>query len=250
MVNGFGSFCDDLFIDMSVNTQLELPSGRDTILTFFERLQKHFPAMNDFSRRETGEYVLEQQDQGQRVQWVGLELDRIVAGCADPEDIRQAYALHHEVLALMPYMLGVSPLDIDSLDVTFAMDFDFQGNHDEVIAEALLGGSSFAALLEMPQAKSVNCCPSVIVALSQDRRLQARIAVESRSTSFDVRSEKFKTDDPISLYFTVRRYPQPGPDFDTRAAYQEQCRIAEELMFDKILPNFVQPLNSAIAQRR
>lgn len=250
MTSGFGSFCDDLFIDMCVNTQLELPSGRDTILTFFERLQKQFPKMSDFNRRDSGDYVLEQQEQGQRTRWVGLEVDRIVAGCADPDDTEQAYDLHRQVLELIPYMLGVSPLDMDSLDVTFAMDFDYQGNHDEVIAEALLSGSSFGSLLEMPQAKSVNCCPSVIIALTQDRRLQARIAVESRSTAFDVRSEKFKTDDPISLYFTVRRYPQPQPGFDTIAAYKEQCRIAEELMFDKILPNFVQPLNSAIAQRR
>ena len=250
MTSSFGSFCDDLFIDMSINTQLELPSGRDTILTFFERLQKQFPKMNDFTRRDTGEYVLQQQNDGQRVRWVGLEVDRITAGCADPEELGQAYELHQQVLELVPYMLGVSPLDIDSIDVTFAMDFDYQGNHDEVIAEALLSQSSFGCLLDMPQTKSVNCCPSVIVALSQDRRLQARIAVESRSTDFDVRSDKYKTDDPISLYFTVRRYPQPGPDFDTRAAYEEQCRIAEDMMFDKILPHFVTPLNSAIAQRR
>ena len=67
MSNSFGSFCDDLFIDMSICTQLDLPSGRDTILTFFERLQKQFPDMNSFSRRDTGEYILEQEQQGQRV---------------------------------------------------------------------------------------------------------------------------------------------------------------------------------------
>lgn len=250
MTSGFGSFCDDLFIDMNINTQLELPSNRDTILTFFERLQKQLPEMNNFIRRDSGEYILERQDQGRRTHWVGLEIDRIIAGCNDPDDVAEAYDLHHQVLELIPYMLGVTPLDMDSIDVTFAMDFDYQGNHDEVIAEALLSGSSFGSLLEMPQARSVNCCPSVIVALSQDRRLQARVAVESRSTAFDVRSDKFKTDEPISLYFTVRRYPQPGPDFDTRAAYAEQCRMAEDLMFEKILPCFVQPLNSAIAQRR
>jgi hypothetical protein len=33
-------------------------------------------------------------------------------------------------------------------------------------------------------------------------------------------------------------------------AYQEQCRIAEQMMFERIIPNFAQPLNSAIAQRR
>lgn len=250
MSNSFGSFCDDLFIDMSICTQLDLPSGRDTILTFFERLQKQFPDMNSFSRRDTGEYILEQEQQGQRVRWVGLEPDRIVAGHANPDSTVKAYELHTQVLELMPYMLGVTPLDIDSLDVTYTMDFDYQGNHDEVIAEALLSHSSFSSLLDIPGAKSVNCCPSVIIALSDDYRLQARLGVESRSSNFDVRGEKFKTDEPISLYFTVRRYPQPGPDFNTVAAYREQCRIAENLIFEKVIPNFVQPLNSAIAQRR
>lgn len=250
MSNTFGSFCDGLFVDMCINTQLELPSGRETILAFFERLQKQFPELNNFARRETGEYVLEEEVQGQRVRWVGLETDRIIAGCADPDELGKAYTLHNAVLELAPYMLGVSPLDIDSMDVTYTMDFDYQGNHDEVIAEALLAGSSFAALFDMAQTKAVSCCPSVVIALSDDCRLQARIAIESRTTAFDVRSEKFKADEPISLYLTVRRYPKPGPDFDMLKTYAEQCRIAESLMFEKMIPHFVQPLNNAIAQRR
>ena len=250
MTNSFGSFCDGLFVDMCVNTQLELPSGRETILAFFERLQKQMPELNNFARRDSGEYVLEEEVQGQRTRWVGLEADRIIAGCADPDDLGKAYMLHSQVLELIPYMLGVSPLDIDSMDVTFTMDFDFQGNHDEVIADALLGSSSFGALFELPQTKAVSCCPSVVLALSEDCRLQARIAVESRTTAFDVRSEKYKVDEPISLYLTVRRYPAPGPDFNMLQAYAEQCRIAENLMFEKIIPHFVQPLNNAISQRR
>ena len=250
MTNSFGSFCDDLYIDMSVCTQLDLPSGRDTILTFFERLQKQFPEMNNFARRETGEYVLEQEQQGQRTRWVGLEMDRIVAGYANPDQSGQAYELHNQVLELVPYMLGVSPLDIDSMDITYTMDFDYQGNHDEIIAEALLGNSSFASLFDIPGAKPVNCCPSTIVSLTEDCRLQMRIGVESRTSALDVRGGRFKTEDPISLYFTVRRCPQPGPDFDTLAAYKEQCQIAENLIVEKVIPNFVQPLNNAIAQRR
>lgn len=252
MSNSFGSFCDGLFVDMCLNTQLELPSGRETVLAFFERLQKQFPEMNNFSSRRNGggEYVLEQEEQGQRSKWVALESDRIVAGCADPDILDQAYTLHKEVLSLSPYMLGVSPLDIDTMDITYTLDFDYQGNHDEVIAEALLGGSSFASLMDMPNVRAVNCCPSYIIALSEDYRLQARIAVESRTSSVDVRSEKFKSDEPISLYFAIRRFPLPGPEFNVIAAFEEQCRIAENLMFDKIIPHFVQPLNSAISQRR
>jgi hypothetical protein len=250
MANSFGSFCDGLFVDMCVSTQLELPSSRETVLAFFERLQKQNPEMNNFARRETGEYSLEQENDRQRSRWVSLETDRIIAGCADPDTMGQAYLLHNQVLELIPYMLGVSALDIDAMDVTFTMDFDYRGNHDEVIAEALLNTTSFGALFEAPEARAVSCCPSMVIGLSEDCRLQARVAVESRSNAFDLRGEKYKSDDPISLYFAVRRYPKPEPGFDMLAAYQEQCQIAENMMFEKIIPHFVQPLSSAIAQRR
>lgn len=250
MAHSFGSFCDGLFVDMCINTQLELPSSRETVLAFFERLQKQNPKMNNFARRDAGEYVLEQEDDDRRERWVSLESDRIVAGCADPDDLQQAYTLHNQVLELIPYMLGVSPLDTDAMDITFTMDFDYQGNHDEIIAEALLNGSSFGSLYEYAHSRAVSCCPSMVIGLTDDCRLQARVAVESRSNIFDVRSEKYKSDEPISLYFAVRRYPKPGPDFNLMTAYQEQCRIAEQMMFERIIPNFAQPLNSAIAQRR
>ena len=250
MANSFGSFCDGLFVDMCINTQLELPSSRETVLAFFERLQKQNPEMNNFARRENGEYVLEQENEGQRSRWVSLEADRIIAGCADPDTMEQAYSLHNQVLELIPYMLGVSPLDIDAMDVTFTMDFDYRGNHDEVIAEALLNSSSFGALFEASETRAVSCCPSMVIGLSEDCRLQGRVAVESRTSAFDLRSDKYKSEDPISLYFAVRRYPKPEPGFDMLAAYQEQCQIAENMMFEKIIPHFVQPLSSAIAQRR
>lgn len=250
MSHSFGSFCDGLFVDMCINTQLELPSGRETVLAFFERLQKQIPEMSNFVRRDRGDHVLEQEIDGQRKRWVALETDRIIAGCADPDTLEESYQLHTQVLELIPYMLGVSPLDVDAMDVTFAMDFDFQGNHDEVIAEALLNNSSFGALFQAAETKTVSCCPSMVIALSDDCRLQARVALESRSSAFDVRGEKYKSDEPISLYFAVRRYPKPTPDFDMIKAYSEQCRIAENMMFETIIPNFAQPLNSAIAQRR
>jgi len=250
MTNSFGSFCDDFYVDLCVNTQLELPAERDTVLSFFEQLRKRFPNMVHFSKRDNGEFVLEEERQGQKYRWVSLESERITAGCAEPEKLGEAYALHCEVLELMPYMLGVTALDVDSIDVTFTMDFDYQGNHDEVIAEALLAGSSFGSLFEIGGAKTIGCNPSVIVSLSEDFRTQARIAVESRTSVYDMKNEKFKQDEPISLYFTIRRYPNPAMSAELIESYRQQCKLGEQLMFDRVLPYFVQPLVSAIAQRR
>lgn len=250
MFNSYGSLCDDLYVSMHVNTELDLPSQRDTVLTFFERIGKQFPMMGNFYRRDNGDFCLEEDRHGEKYRWVTLEVDRICSGCANPIDLEDAYSLHRLVLDLSQYMLGVSRLDIDSLDVIFVMDFDYRGNHDEVIAEALLSSTAFSSLLDLPAARPVGFSPSVVIALDGDCRTQARIAVESRTSVYEVRNNKYKDDEPISLYFTVRRYPKPYEKFDAIKSFNQQCAIAQELMDEKIIPNFVGPLTNAIAQRR
>ena len=74
--------------------------------------------------------------------------------------------------------------------------------------------------------------------------------MESRTSFSDFRSAKYKSDDPISLYFTVRRYPVRRDNFDAKKSFIQQCKIAEDLMAEKIIPNFAQPITNAIAQRR
>jgi hypothetical protein len=250
MGNSFNSFCDDFYVDMNVNTELELPSERDTVLTFFERIQKQFPEMANFCRRDSGDFCLQEERQGEKYRWVTLELDRICCGCVNPRQLQEAYSLQRAVLDLAPYMLGLSHLDIDSLDVTFTMDFDYQGNHDEVIAEALFGSSAFNSLLELPGAKPIGFSPTTVIALSEDCRTQARIAVEARTSVYEVRNAKYKEDEPISLYFTIRRYPGPDRKFDAGESFIQQCAMAEALMAEKIISDFVTPLTNAIAQRR
>ncbi|HIJ70099.1 MAG TPA: hypothetical protein HPP87_01895 [Planctomycetes bacterium] len=250
MFSSYGSLCDDFYVDMNVNTQLELPTQRDTVLAFFERIGKQFPTMGNFYRRENGDFCLEEGVQGRKHRWVTLEVDRICSGCANPVDLEDAYSLHRLVLDLSEYMLGVSRLDIDSLDVIFVMDFDYRGNHDEIIAEALFASSAFAGILDMPGAKPISFAPTVVIALDQDCRTQARISVESRTGVYEVRNSKYKEAEPISLYFAVRSYPQPHKKFNATESFNRQCVIAQRLMDEKIIPGFAGPLANAIAQRR
>ena len=149
-------------------------------------------------------------------------------------------------------MLGVNFLDIDSLDVTIGMDFDYWGNHDEVIAEALLGTGPLNCLSDLPSSRIIDCSPSIVVSLSEDNRTQARISVESKTTIFDPR-EKESAGGPdkfISLLFTIRQYPQAGEKFDPIKSFEKQCRLAEELLAEKIAPSIVKPLVNTIAQKR
>ncbi len=250
LLNSYGSLCDDFYLDMYVNTELDLPSQRDTVLAFFERVQKQFPSMGRFYRRGRNEYCLEQDRDVGQYRWVSLALDHIGSGMVNPSNLQDAYSQDRVVLELMPYMLGVNHLDVDSLDVTFGMDFDYLGNHDEVIAEALFGSTAFNCLLEIPGARAVGYSPVVVVALSEDECTQARISVESKTSVYGSVKEKDGEDEAISLSLTIRRYPGATERFDALKSFEYQCRLAEELMAEKMVPNFVQPLVETIAQKR
>jgi hypothetical protein len=249
-LNTYNSLCDDFYLDMYVNTELDLPTNRDTILAFFERIQKQFPMMGVFYRRGNNEYCLEEDRNLGQYRWISLELDRIASGMANPSNLEMAYAQDKLVLELIPYMLSVNHLDIDSLDVTFAMDFDFAGSHDEVIAEALLGRSAFNSVLDSPDVRPIGFSPSMIVALSDDDRTQARISIESRTSVYEPEKKEQAEEEAISLSLTIRQYPPAAGIFNPLESFENQCRLAREFMDEKIVPNFVQPLTETIAQKR
>lgn len=250
MLNSFSSFCDDLYCDMYVNTELDLPTERSTILTFFERLQRQYPSMADFGRRSDGAYCIEENRDTGHYRWVAVEKDRIGSGLVNPRCREEAAAQHKLVLELMPYMLGVSHLDVHSLDVTLAMDFDYAGNQDEVIAEALFSSSAFSCLIEPPYSRCINFSPVMVVNLSADCRTQARISVESRTGVYEPDTKSAPAEgDPIGLSLTVRQYPSGQGTFDPVASFEYQCRTAEQLMAEKVIPCIVKPLINVIARK-
>ncbi len=249
-LNSYSSLCDDFYLDMYINTELDLPVQRDTILAFFERIQKQFPSMGRFYRRENNEYCLEEDLYLGRYRWIALEIDRIGSGAVNPSNFEEAFCQDRFVLELVPYMLSVSHLDIASLDVTFAMDFDYMGSHDEVIAEALLSQSPFNCLLDLPGSRAVGFSPAFVVALSEDSNTQVRISVESKTGVYYGGKQKHGSDEAISLSFTVRQYPTTTEKFDALKSFEYQCHLAQELMAEKIIPNFVMPLSGIIAQKK
>ncbi|MDD5327880.1 MAG: hypothetical protein PHY02_08725 [Phycisphaerae bacterium] len=250
MSSSYISLCDDFYIDMHINTKLPLPRQRDTLLAFFERIQKQFPSMGCFSKGENNEYCLEEERNDGQCRWITLEKDRIGSGVVNPSTFEDAYQQDNLIIELAPYMLSVSHLDIDSLDVTFTMDFDYAGSHDEVIAEALFGSTAFNCLLDLPAVKPVAFSPTVVVALSEDCLTQGKISVESKTSVYEPRGKRQTTDEAISLSFTIRQFPSSSENFDARKSFENQHRLVEELMAEKIVPNFVQPLINVIAQKR
>lgn len=183
-MNPFSSLCDDFGVYVYLNTKMELPSGRETVLHFFESLRKIFPKMTDFDCRETGEFVLEEDREQGSYRWVTLESRRLCMGYVNPPNLEDADTQHEHVLELAPYHLDFGPLDCEALDVLFAFDFMFQGNHDEVVAEALGLNTTLESLLQMPGSRVINYEPSLMLSLDEGCRLQCRLSIETRTNAY------------------------------------------------------------------
>jgi len=88
----------------------------------------------------------------------------------------------------------------------------------------------------------------VTVALSEDCRLQARIDVVTRTSSYQVRTGDF-SEDVISVYLIVRRFWGDRPKETLEAIFQQLTEKAEALAERYIVPRVLRPISSAIASR-
>jgi hypothetical protein len=239
---------DDFYVNMNLNTEMELPGSRDTVLHYFEQMKKAFPTLSNFYTRENGDLVLEGDKEQESYRWLAIEPKRLCSGHVNPDVLEDAYRQHEMVLELAPHLLTISLLDCEALDVMYGFDFTYEGNHDAVVAEALGLGPALEGLLDVPGARVMNFEPSVTVALDEACRLQCRLTVETRTNAYQVRTGEFP-EDQISLYFTVRQYWGTGPEQTYLESFRRQRQIGEEVVETLIIPRVVRPLARAIASR-
>ena len=174
---------------------------------------------------------------------------RICSGFVNPPELDAADTLHERILELAPYHLDFSPLDCEALDVLFSFDFMFNGNHDEVVAEALGVNSPLENLLQMPGSRVINYEPSLMLSLDETCRLQCRLSIETRTNAYQIRTGQFP-EAPISVYFTVRQYWGRQPFKTFAESYRNQRRICQELVDSHIIPAVVRPLAQTIAAKQ
>jgi hypothetical protein len=248
-MNPYGSLCDDFGVYVYLNTKLDLPRSRETVLHFFESLRKTFPQMTDFDCRESGEYVLEEDRELGSYRWVTVEARRLCSGYVNPPELEAADRQHERILDVAPHHLGLDPLDCEAMDVLFAFDFLYSGNHDEVVAEALGLHTTLENLLQLPGSRIINYEPSLMLSLDEQCRLQCRLSIETRTNAYQVRTGQFP-EAPISVYFTVRQYWGRQPFDSFGESYQNQRRICQELVDAHIIPGVVRPLAQTIAAKQ
>ncbi|MBV8077002.1 MAG: hypothetical protein JO284_11420 [Planctomycetaceae bacterium] len=247
-MNGYFNDADDFYVNMNLNTEMELPTNRDTVLHYFEQMKKRFPELRNFFTRDNGDLVLEGDKEQGSYRWLAIEPRRLCSGQVNPESLDDAYRQHELVLELAPHLLTISTLDCEALDVMYGFDFTYDGNHDEVVAEALGVGSGLEGLLEVPSGRVINYEPSITLALDESCRLQCRLALETRTNAYQIRIGEFP-EDQISIYFTVRQYWGTGPEQTFLDSFRRQREIGEEIVQRKVIPRVVRPLAQAIASR-
>ena len=84
VVNSFSSMSDDFGVSMYLASKVEMPNNRETVLHFFESLQKIYPSMTDFEKREDNEYMLEEDREAGSYRWISLDKKRLSSGFVNP----------------------------------------------------------------------------------------------------------------------------------------------------------------------
>ncbi|NQT39648.1 MAG: hypothetical protein HQ581_19275 [Planctomycetes bacterium] len=242
----YNSLCDDFFVNMNLSTEMELPTNRETILHFFERVQKTYPTMRNFYCRDKGDFVLEEDKDGGNYRWCTVENHRICSWQVNPDEVEDAMGQHRLVLELAPYLLSVSPLDCEALDLLFGFDFAYRGNHNQLVSEALGVGPALERFTEMPGATVINHEPSLTLALDEDCRTQCRVSVETRTNAYQVRTGEYP-EDPLSVYVTARQYGSLPPDTTYLETLDRLLGICFDLVDNMVIENVLEPLARTIS---
>lgn len=247
-MNPYSSLSDDFYINLNLSTEMELPSNRETVLHYFERIQKNYPTMRKFYCRDKRDFVLEEDKDRNQYRWTTVENRRICSGSVNPESIEQALDQHRLVLELAPFMLSVSPLDCEALDLLFGFDFTYRGNHNQLVAEALGVNPSMEKLTEVPGATVVSHEPSITLALDNDCRVQCRLSVENRTNAYQIRTGDYP-EEQLSVYLTARQYGSLPPDMTFVQSLENLTKVCRDMVDNYVIDNVLRPLARAIALR-
>jgi len=248
-MNSYASLCDDFGVSTYLHGKLDMPSNRETVLHFFEAVQKAFPKMTDFDKRNEDEFLLEEDREAGSYRWTSLDKRRLCAGFVNPPTLDDADAHIERILELAPYHLDLTNMQTELMDVLYYFDFLYQGNHDEVVAEALASGTPLEGLSQMPAARVLHYQPTIMLALDDTCQLQCRLSIETRTSAYQVRTGQFP-ETPISVYFTVRQFWGKQPFKTYAESYQNQRRLLDELVNTYVIPNIINPLAKAISAKQ
>lgn len=250
MSHGLGAVCDEFYVNSRLFLRLEMGLERETVLHFFDRIRKEYPGLRKLRRRDGDCLVLEEEadEHGSR-RWIRLNHTSLRFGHFAPPNVDEVRRFGELILTQAPYHLSFSDIDFDHLELVYGFDLEYHGNHDQLVAETLLGEQAATGFLFGDNAMHViDAQPYFGIALSPECDLQAYVEVKSRTTTFEVRDGTFEGE-PISVFLATRKYWGVESPSSLVDALRALFDVSEELATDKVVPYFVNPLAAAIASR-
>jgi hypothetical protein len=244
MTTSYRALCSDFYINSKLSVRMELPSNREPILDLFERTRRSFPMMNAF-RRYKDELALESAPNATPHRWMAIRGSSVRAGVVNPSNEDEMYAIHHTACEVSPYYLSISPLDLESVELLYGFDLTAKGNHDEIVASALLAGSPLAQLVDASDLRVTECQPVLGMTLAHEDGFEAHFEVKTRSTEKAAAS----ADEPISVYLTLRRYDPVTDLRDLTTRLGELTERGQAIVDEHLVPNLLVPLRDEIVSR-
>ena len=242
----FDALSDDFYVNVHLNTEMDLPQNRESVLHYFQQIQKQYPRMQNFYARDRGEYVLEEEKEQGSYRWASVETKRVCSGYVNPPSLREAFQQHECVLDIAPYALGVTPLDCESLNVMFGFDFTYRGNHNQLLVDALGLIPAFERMADLPGATVVGNEPSFHIALDADCRVQCRLNFETRTSAYHVRTGEYP-EEQLSVYLTARRFGSLDANESYVSAVRQLSEVCTRLIDNHIAEHILRPLQETIA---
>ena len=247
-MSDYGVFSDDYYVNMNLHTEMGLPTGRESLMHYFEQVRRRYPLMHNFYCREKDEFVLEEEKESGAYRWVSVEPKRVNSGVVNPVSFDDACEQHRRVLELVPYELSISPLDCEAVSLMLGFDFNYKGNHNEILCEAIGIAPALEGVMQLPGSKVLSNEPAIQFSLDAECRMQCRIGFESRTTAYQVRTDEFP-EDQLSVYLTVRRYDSLAVDETYIDVMNQLSKISGELVDDYLIEKVLRPLQQAISLR-
>jgi hypothetical protein len=125
-------------------------------------------------------------------------------------------------------------------------DYNFRGNQNELIAEALGMLHPFERLGEIAGTSLLSYEPVLQFALDDECKTQCRIGFETRTTAYQVRSDEYG-EEPLSVYLTLRRFDSLGSEEEFATELTRLAAICEGMADEYLVEQVLKPLQKTIA---
>jgi len=245
MAESFAAFTSDFYVNMRLQVRMDLPTNRDTVLSLFERIRRDRPEMNRF-RRYDNELVLEgggeEGDPSQR--WIGIRKTSIRTGDVNPSSLADGMRLHRLVVDVAPNYLSISPLDVDYVELVYGFDLPASGNHDAIVADALMGTGPLASLLNIRNAVPTSFQPVFGLSLTEDAQLQVQFEVKTRPSKAPKGDDSAAT--PISVICALRKHGVLSDIRELPSTLKQLAATGEEMIDSRVIPHMLKPIHQVI----